>query len=617
MPIIHDGVRAAQAVSLLAALATLCIFYLLCTRFVRRELALVGALVLAASPLFIQYSLMTMSESLYLFWVVLAFLLLTHERLGRGGLSLGMAAITRPEAIGIVAVLSLFKLRRPRRMLRLLGGFALIYGLGTAALSLSVGHVQLLSKSGNFGLSAQAWQKREALIDASTSELAKKVIGEQNRDTSVVANYFTRLPHELLLLNRSLLPVALLLGLFGLWKRRGMLAAALFPFLVYPAFTPRSEPRFILPFLPILILYALMAVEILDGKRKRWLLVSALSLAAGVGVWLNYTMLMPPSSDQFAFSRKAARELKSRNLIKPGEVVADRKPFFAFYAGARYVEIPVAGYEDVMEYLGRERVRYLMLDKLTIHALRPALRPLMYDRAAINGELRFSQIYVQPEVAVLYRRNLATDPLTMTRLTPEGDRGTSVPPRSPDGRFVAYRAADPGDRSHVCIWSVDDDQERTVFTQSKYLDVFSWSPDGNALALSVVEGGNVDLALYDLRSEKLARITSDPADDISPSWSPDGQWIAFSSQRSGSSEIWLKNLQSGELRQLTKDGDNGFPSFSPAGDRIAWTRRGDGIHLLDLKSGATKRLKTRLLRSTIARPGIATAVASPSPPSVC
>jgi len=588
MPIIHNGVRAAQAVSLLAAMGSLCVFYLLCTRFVRRELALVGAVLLAATPLFIQYSLMTMSESLYLFWVLLALLRLSHERFGEGGLCLGMAAITRPEAIGIVAILSFLQLRRPRRLLRILGSFAVIYLLGMAALSVSVGQVQWLSKSGNFGLSAQAWQKRESLIDNSSSQVVKKALEDRVKDTNVTIDYLKRLPSEILLLNRNLLPVAFLLALYGLWKRRGYLAAALFPFLAYPAFTPRSEARFVLPYLPILVLYALMTVEMLRRRRVRLTVISALLLAGAVGVWLNHSMLTSSTAHRFEFSRRAARELKSRDLIHAGDLIADRKPYFAFYAGARYLEIPIAGYEDVMEYLSQQHVRYLMLEKVTIHSLRPALRPLLYDRAAINGELRFSQVYVRPEVGILYRRNLASDPLTKTRLTPKGEHEYVSPSWSPDGRSLAYCVADSDKRSRICIREPGG-VERTVLTQAEYLDEVSWSPDSKALAVSVLDGQNVDIAILDLEQDSLTRIITDPATDSSPNWSPNGKTIAFSSQRSGSSEIWLKHLDSGQLEQLSHDGGNHFPSFSPSGDRLAWTREKDGVQLLELSSGKRSR----------------------------
>ncbi len=142
LPIIHDGVRAAQTVSLLAALASLCVFYLLCGRFVRRELAMVGALrAWRDKPIFIQYSLMTMSES-------------SLSLLGPSGpASFHPRAFRAERAVfgnGRDHPARSHRDRRrpqpvqtapPRRVLRLLGGFALVYVLGSAALSVSVGQV--------------------------------------------------------------------------------------------------------------------------------------------------------------------------------------------------------------------------------------------------------------------------------------------------------------------------------------------------------------------------------------------------------------------------------------------------------------------------------------------
>jgi len=588
MPIIHDGVRAAQAVSLLAGLASLCVFYLLCIRFVRRELALVGAIVLAVTPLYIQVSLLTMSESLYLFWLLLGLLLYSREHFGRSGLSLGMAAITRPEALGIALVLGLFKLRQRRILLRLMASFALIYALGMAALSLSVGQVQLLSKAGNLGLSAHAWQKREAWIDSKLSAPAKEELEHKDRAANQVADYLKRLPRELWLLHRHLLTVAFLLALYGIVKRRGYLLAALVPLFLYPAFTPRSEPRFILPYLVVLLIYALVAVEGLAEVKRQRLLAAGLVLAGAIGVGLNSPLLTRSTAPQFEFSREAAKMLKQKHLIEPDDLVADRKPYFAFYAGARYLEIPVAGYEETMAFLAHENVRYLMLEKSVIHSLRPALRPLLYDRAAINGELRFSQFYLRSGEGILYRRDRASDPLTRTRFTPPGEQQYVSPSWSPDGRALAFRVADSETQSRICIRELGT-AERTVLSQGNFLDEVSWSPNGRALAVSVLEGHDVDIAILDLDHETLTPIAPDPALDVSPNWSPDGKTIAFSSQRSGADEIWLVHLDTGELEQLTKDGGNHFPAFSPTGDRLAWTRENDGVQLLELSARKRSR----------------------------
>jgi hypothetical protein len=54
--------------------------------------------------------------------------------------------------------------------------------------------------------------------------------------------------------------------------------------------------------------------------------------------------------------------------------VADRKPFFALYAGGHFAKIPAAPYDDTIRNLAEQNVGFLALHGPTIDALRPALR---------------------------------------------------------------------------------------------------------------------------------------------------------------------------------------------------------------------------------------------------
>ncbi|UCH84245.1 MAG: glycosyltransferase family 39 protein, partial [Candidatus Latescibacterota bacterium] len=74
LPIVGDGVRAAQIISFMAGIGSLFVFYALGKRLVSRRLVVVAVLVLAVTPLFVRLSLMTMSESLFIFWLLLGLL---------------------------------------------------------------------------------------------------------------------------------------------------------------------------------------------------------------------------------------------------------------------------------------------------------------------------------------------------------------------------------------------------------------------------------------------------------------------------------------------------------------------------------------------------------------
>ena len=167
----------------------------------------------------------------------------------------------------------------------------------------------------------------------------------------------------------------------------------------------------------------------------------------------------------------------------------------------------------------------------------------------------------------------------------------------------------------------------------------SFSPDGQQIAFAWTGENGLDRDIYvkAIGSDKLRRLTSDPAEEFSPAWSPDGQQIAFLRRPPGTSQPFVMvvpaaggqarqagqiinpegypgsigwwpdskslvvrddapggialvrlYLDTGEKRpltyppQLTSDG---LPVLSPGGRRIAFTRReirGGSVCTLDL-----------------------------------
>jgi Tol biopolymer transport system component len=98
-----------------------------------------------------------------------------------------------------------------------------------------------------------------------------------------------------------------------------------------------------------------------------------------------------------------------------------------------------------------------------------------------------------------------------------------------------------------------------------------WSPDGRLVAFEFGPGGNMDIYVTRASGGKPIGLTTDSADDASPSWSRDGKWVYFGSKRSGRWEVWKVPAAGGKTVQVTRNG--GETAFeSPDGKSIYYTK---------------------------------------------
>jgi len=199
-----------------------------------------------------------------------------------------------------------------------------------------------------------------------------------------------------------------------------------------------------------------------------------------------------------------------------------------------------------------------------------------------------------------------------------GKPSASAPRWSPDGKYLAFLAAD-GEKGKTQVWVLDrrGGAPQALTSVKEDIDDYRWSPDGKRLLLTMSESDEPDesqkdgvakaakpivldryhfkhdvggyitstsrshLYLFDVTTKKLDALTSDKNfEDRDAEWSPDGRQIAYVSNheqdpdRSAYDEIYLIDAQSGaKPRKLTS-------VYSPGGQELAWSPDGRSLACL-------------------------------------
>jgi Tol biopolymer transport system component len=153
------------------------------------------------------------------------------------------------------------------------------------------------------------------------------------------------------------------------------------------------------------------------------------------------------------------------------------------------------------------------------------------------------------------------------------------PVLSPNGKTIALvtDAPDPDD-SNVVLQFYDVDKKRLTRAGVREVGVLGhqdpeWRPDGKYLLYTMNNRdgarGAAVIMRYDPKAKEARPLTT--AGYMQPSYSPDGRYVAATRTNPLGTDVVILNASNGnELLRLTDDDASWAPSWSPAGDSIAY-----------------------------------------------
>jgi hypothetical protein len=541
---VRDAELAARVVSLVTGVATVVVFHIGTRRALGGRLAALASLVLALHPELVRASSVVLSESLYVFLVLVA-VVSCERHAWAASLALGLAFLCRPEALLLLGVLpaALWLRDRKRPVGAWLIGFVFVAAY-SVMVSRAIGHFVISPK-----------------------------LGQLDVDGDVLTRLWVTLRST-----HAVFPLILLPGAVWIGARRRL------EWLVPCAYVPllalydiHVQQRMLLPALPFLVALSAVWLSHLASTPRRVALIGSgvlliLGLAPALKTFGTGAVLTP-----------RAREIGTalQPHLRFNDRVAGRFPFVSYYAGAGFVRLPLAAYDVAVDSIAAMGATHLLVLENEVTNITPQLRPLFEDAVFTAAEGRLHAVAWVDEPpgnrAILYQMREPDLSVSRAPVVRSGAQGVAW---LGDDLVVASRAG--LDLLPVPPGSPAPDVSRAQRLVPGSVRDPAASADGRRLAFVRVEEPHTMLAVYDAATGEFVSFDSTgPHEPVSPTFVDSFVLYVRTTPPRG---LQLLQLRTGVVRDVTLKGLEGA-----AATPLAVTARDHDVAITYVRAPATGR----------------------------
>lgn len=198
-------------------------------------------------------------------------------------------------------------------------------------------------------------------------------------------------------------------------------------------------------------------------------------------------------------------------------------------------------------------------------------QPIMSPRWSPDGK-KIAYVSFEKKKPVIYLQEVSTGQRT---LLANFKGNNSAPAWSPDSKKLAI-VLTYNRNSQIYIINTDGADVKQIMRTRSINTEPTWSPDGKEIYFTSNRGGNPQIYKVSLDNHEVTRVTYEGKYNLYPSLSYDGKLLLFLMQDDGKFKVAIQNLVSNQVLKLTNGPADEAPIFAPNGHMVLFTYKDYG-----------------------------------------